>query len=138
VRIAHLHCADCFKGDAEFARLAILGKRLRRPVHGAVCDCQDLRAAFALAEGWVLMQVEVDDKENIIPAASRVLKCLDLRGKVVNGDALLAQRSLSIRIAEAGGDYLWAVKDYLDWPHAARVFKLAQRFVRVADGKELC
>jgi predicted transposase YbfD/YdcC len=30
---------------------------------------------------------------------------------VVTGDALLAQRSLSIQIVEAGGDYLWRIKD---------------------------
>ena len=33
-----------------------------------------------------------------------------MRGKVVTGDALLAQRELSVQVVNGGGDYLWAVK----------------------------
>ena len=61
-----------------------------------------LLAALLPDEGWVLFQVEVGSKENEIPATGRVLKCLDLRGKitevtlVITGDALLAQRELSL------------------------------------------
>ena len=36
---------------------------------------------------------------------------LDLTGVVVIGDALQTQRDLSIQIVEAGGDYVWFVKD---------------------------
>ena len=36
---------------------------------------------------------------------------LDLRGKIVTGDAMFAQRELSLQIVEAGGDYVWTVKD---------------------------
>lgn len=61
-------------------------------------------AAYLPEEGWVLMQVVVEGKENEITAAPRVLDCQDLRGKVVRGDALLAQRELSAQIVEAGGD----------------------------------
>ena len=55
----------------------------------------------------------VESKENEIVAAPRVLKSLDLRGKVVTADALLAQRDLSIQIVEAGGDAkrVWTIKD---------------------------
>ncbi|MGB8644444.1 MAG: ISAs1 family transposase [Anaerolineae bacterium] len=42
-----------------------------------------------------------------MPAAARLLKTLDLRGKIITGDALLAQRTLSIQIVEAGGEYIW-------------------------------
>lgn len=34
--------------------------------------------AFVPEQGWVLMQVEVDGKENEITAAPRLLKSLDL------------------------------------------------------------
>jgi predicted transposase YbfD/YdcC len=54
-----------------------------------------LLAAYLPAEGWVLYQVEVANKENEISAAPRVLKCPDLRGKVVTGDAMFAQHELS-------------------------------------------
>lgn len=59
----------------------------------------------------MLAQIQVSRKENEIPAAARVLKTLDLRGKIITGDALLAQRKLSLQIVRAGGDYLWIIKD---------------------------
>ena len=43
--------------------------------------------------------------------ASGLLAQLELRGKVVTGDALYAQRELSLRVLEQGGDYFWALKD---------------------------
>jgi predicted transposase YbfD/YdcC len=69
-----------------------------------------LLAAFLPGEGWVVVQVEVECKENEIVAAPPVLKALDLRGKIVTGDALLAQRELSVQIVAGGGDYVWTIK----------------------------
>ena len=43
--------------------------------------------------------------------ASGLLAQLDLKGKVVTGDALYAQRELSLRVLEQGGDYFWVLKD---------------------------
>ncbi|MCL4531684.1 MAG: ISAs1 family transposase [Actinobacteria bacterium] len=42
--------------------------------------------------------------------APEVLKGLDLKGLVVTGDALLAQRELCKQIVEQGGEYLFIVK----------------------------
>ena len=57
------------------------------------------------------MQMVVEkDKENEIIVAPKLLKCLDLRGKVVTGDAMHTQRHISIQIVEAGGEYVWIVK----------------------------
>jgi predicted transposase YbfD/YdcC len=141
-----------------------------------------LLAACFPAEGLVLMQVAVAQKTNEITAAPQVLNCLDLRGKIVMGDAMHTQRALSVQIVESGGDYIWyakdnqpslrqdieqtfqpevcgpgsspvptavecatqsdkghgriekrtltsstLLKDYLDWPHAAQVFKLERQ-----------
>ena len=47
---------------------------------------------------------------NEIPAARRILRRRDLRGKIVTGDALLTQRELSTRIVEGGGDYVWTIR----------------------------
>jgi predicted transposase YbfD/YdcC len=91
--------------------IALDGKTLRGSIAAGQTRGQHLLAAYLPAEGWVLFQVEVDGKENEITAAPRVLKCLDLRGKIVTGDAMFAQRELSLQIIEARGDYLWAVKD---------------------------
>jgi predicted transposase YbfD/YdcC len=54
--------------------------------------------------------MQVARHENEISASLHLLKTLDLRGKIVTGDALLAQRDLSRSIVEAGGEYLWTIK----------------------------
>ena len=170
--------------------IALDGKALRGTILAGQTHGRHLLAAYLPAEGWVLYQVEVANKENEISAAPRILKALDLRDKVVTGDAMFAQRELSRQIVEAGGDYVWTVKDnqsalrqdiallfqpeetvkgfspalkefrtaqtfnkghgreerrtltastelkdYLDWPTAAQVFKLERRIKRTADGK---
>ena len=86
------------------------GKTMRATIPAGKTKGVHLLAAYLPQEGWVLLQVEVGSRENEIPAAMRVVKQLDLRGKIVTGDALLAQRELSAAIVEAGGDYLWTVK----------------------------
>lgn len=91
--------------------LTLDGKTLRGTIPAGQTRGLHLLAAFLPGEGWVIVQVEVDRKENEIVAAPRVLKGLDLRGKIVTGDALLAQRHLSVQIVEAGGDYVWTIKD---------------------------
>jgi predicted transposase YbfD/YdcC len=86
------------------------GKKLRDTIPAGHTQGIHLLAAFLPEEGWVLLQIEVPAAENEIRAAPRRLKALDLRGKIVTGDALLAQRDLSTIIVEAGGEYVWTVK----------------------------
>jgi predicted transposase YbfD/YdcC len=69
-----------------------------------------LLAAYLPAEGVVLMEMEVSGKGSEIPTAPKLLKSIDLREKVVMGDALHTQRNVSIQIVEAGGDYIWLAK----------------------------
>jgi predicted transposase YbfD/YdcC len=90
--------------------VALDGKTLRGSILAGETHGLHLLAAYLCDEGWVLMQVAVGSQENEISAAPRVLGSLDLRGKVVTGDALLAQRELSVQVVNGGGDYLWAVK----------------------------
>ncbi len=70
-----------------------------------------LLAAYLPAEGLVLMQVEGGEKAAELTVAPRLLEVLDLRQKIVRGDALFTQRALSVQILEAGGDYVWTVKE---------------------------
>jgi hypothetical protein len=63
--------------------------------------------------GVVLKPVEVSTKENEISAAPKVLTNLDRTDTVVTGDAMFTQRDLSSQIVEAGGHYVWTVKDNL-------------------------
>jgi predicted transposase YbfD/YdcC len=69
-----------------------------------------LLAAYLPGEGVVLMEVAIEGKGCEIPGAAKLLKLVDLREKVVMGDALHTQRAVSIQIVEAGGDYIWFAK----------------------------
>jgi predicted transposase YbfD/YdcC len=91
--------------------ISLDGKTVRGTIPAGATQGLHQLAAYLPEEGWVLMQVVVERKENEITAAPRVLKCLDLRGKVVRGDALLTQQSLSTQIVEAGGEYVWIIKN---------------------------
>lgn len=57
------------------------------------------------------MQLAVGAKANELTRAPQLLRRLDLTGRLVTGDAMFAQRELSIQIVEAGGDYCWIVKE---------------------------
>ena len=92
-------------------QLTIDGKTLRGSIGTGETRGEHLLAAYLPGEGVVLAQVAVDRKENEITAAPRLLETIDLRDKVVSGDAMLTQRELSRQVVERGGDYLWSVKD---------------------------
>jgi predicted transposase YbfD/YdcC len=66
---------------------------------------------YGVESGVVLNQGNGLSKENEISAAPKVLAGVALRGKLVTGDAMFTQRDLSSQIVEAGGQYLWRVKD---------------------------
>jgi predicted transposase YbfD/YdcC len=89
--------------------LSIDGKVLR----GTLDEAQNgtyLLAAYLPSEGVVLMEVAIEGKGGEIPGAARLLHMVDLREKVVMGDAMHTQRAVSIQIVEAGGDYIWLAK----------------------------
>jgi predicted transposase YbfD/YdcC len=69
-----------------------------------------LMAAYLPSEGIVLMEVVVEGQGKEIPAAIELLNRIDLRGKVVMGDALHTQKAASKLIGAAGGDYIWYAK----------------------------
>ena len=95
----------------ESVLIAIDGKVMRGTISVEKPRGTYLLAAYLPEEGIVLMQVEAGSKENEITTAPKLLDCVDLRGKVVLGDAEQAQRKLSLQILEGGGDYLWTVKE---------------------------
>jgi len=89
--------------------LSIDGKVLR----GTLDEAQNgtyLLAAYLPSEGLLLMEVALAGKGGEIPGAAKLLKLVDLREKVVMGDALHTQRAVSIQIVEASGDYIWFTK----------------------------
>lgn len=105
--------ADYFDHQAQTSQaivIAIDGKVLRGTIEVGRNPGLHLLAAYLPEEGLVLMQVEVESEENEIVAAPRLVEALDLRGKVVIGDAMHTQRNLSIEIVSHGGDYIWTAK----------------------------
>jgi len=92
--------------------VAIDGKTVRGTITREDPFGLHLLAAYLPGEGIVLMQMAVEkDKENEIVVAPKLIDCLDLRNKVVTGDAMHTQRQLSTQIVAAGGDFVWIVKD---------------------------
>jgi predicted transposase YbfD/YdcC len=91
--------------------LAVDGKTLRGTIPTGHTRGVHLVAAYLPEQGVVLAQVAVDRKENEIVAVPKLVRHLNLTGTVVVGDAMQAQRALSIQVVEAGGDYLWFVKE---------------------------
>ena len=91
--------------------VALDGKTLRGTIPQDSTHGVHLLSAYAVSAGRVLDQEAVESKENELVAAPRLLARLPLRGRIVSGDAMFAQRSLSTQIVEAGGHYCWMVKE---------------------------
>ena len=86
-----------FDGQSQLSQeivIAIDGKSLRGTIELGQSQGLHLLAAYLPAEGLVLMQVEVERKENEIVAAPKLLETIDLRGKVVIGDSSRLVRSV--------------------------------------------
>jgi predicted transposase YbfD/YdcC len=92
-------------------QICLDGKTLRGTIASGESRGLHLLAAYWPGTGLVLCQVAVDPSTNEIGTAPQVLKALDLKGKIISGDAIFAQRDLSLLIGQAGGDYVWTVKD---------------------------
>ena len=85
-------------GDA----LAVDGKTLRG-IHGRRLPGVHLVAAYAHQSGIVVGQQAVGKKQGELAALAGLLEQLDLRGKVVTGDAQFTQRRECQRIVAQGG-----------------------------------
>jgi predicted transposase YbfD/YdcC len=91
--------------------LALDGKTLRGTGVSGHKEHDHILSLYGVESQHVLAQAIVDRKENEITVAPRVLEQVDLSGKVVTGDALLAQRKLSSQIIEQEGDFIWPIKE---------------------------
>src|SRR5919199_2410266 len=91
--------------------LAVDGKTLRGTIPLGQTQGVHLVAAYLPEHGVVLAQLAVDRQENESVVVPTLLAQLDLQGTVVVGDAMQTQRELSVQIVEAGGDYVWCVKE---------------------------
>ena len=91
--------------------LALDGKTLRGTGISGHQKNDHVLSLYGVESHHVLAQASVDRKENEITAAPRVLEQVDLSGKVVTGDALLAQRKPSSQIIDQDGDFIWPIKE---------------------------
>lgn len=90
--------------------VSIDGKTLRGTIPFGQKSGVHLMAAYLPSQGLVLAQVAVGSKTNEITAAPKLVKLFDLRGTVVTGAAMPAQRELSVQVVGDGGDFLWLLK----------------------------
>jgi len=98
-------------GKRGSIQLAIDGKTMRGTIPLGGTEGVHLLAVYQPQQGVVLAQMNVQKKGREITFAPTVLKQLDLRGVVVSGDAMFDRRTLSLKVVQAHGDYLWMVKD---------------------------
>jgi hypothetical protein len=82
--------------------IALDGKTLRG-IHGEEIAGVHLISAFAHQRGIVLAQRAAPGKGQELEAVRAVLESLDLKGQIVTGDALLAQRDICRTIKQKGG-----------------------------------
>jgi predicted transposase YbfD/YdcC len=86
------------------------GKIVRGTIDLEVSAGLCLLALYVPGEGITLAQLAIEKGQSEVSAAPTLLGWVDLRNKVVIGDALHTQRQVSIQIGKAGGNYLWTVK----------------------------
>jgi predicted transposase YbfD/YdcC len=98
-------------GEAGYQVVVTIdGKVLRGTIDLDPNDGLCLLAVFLPGEGITLAQVVVKNTQNEISVAPKALEFINLRNKVVIGDAFHTQRQISIQIGRAGGNYVWIVK----------------------------
>jgi predicted transposase YbfD/YdcC len=98
-------------GGQQSVLIAIDGKTMRGTIPKGTSKGVHLLAAYLPEEGIVLAQVAVPSKSNEISAAPELIRQIDLKNKVVCGDAMLTQRELSVQVMAEGGDYIWFLKE---------------------------
>lgn len=95
--------------DSEFKQIAIDGKSIRS-THGSTEGLLHLISAYSPEEKAVIAQVKSSLAGGEILGAKEALSRIDLKGKIVTGDAMFAQESLCKQITESKGNYLFKVK----------------------------
>lgn len=98
-------------GGQQSRLVTMDGKTMRGTIPKGCTQGTHLLAAYLPEEGIVLKQVMVESKENEISAAPQLVEALDLKNKVICGDAMQTQRQLSVEVLAKGGDYLWFLKE---------------------------
>lgn len=115
-------------GGQQSEAVVIDGKTMRGTIATGSSQGLHLLSAYLPEEGVTLAQEVVANHENELVAAPKLLAQLDLRGRVVSGDAMFTQRNLSVPVTGQGGDYLWFVKE-----NQPTLYEDVQRFFIVPE-----
>jgi predicted transposase YbfD/YdcC len=70
-----------------------------------------LLSVYDIQTGKVLVQMEVESKENEIVVAPQALEKVNLKGKIISADAMHTQQRFSAQVVGAGGNYIFPVKE---------------------------
>ncbi len=102
--------ALCLEANGKTRHIAIDGKTMRASKNGEG-KAEHVLSAFCSGLQMVLSHEASRGKGFEIPDALRLLERLDLKGQIVTGDAIFCQKSITAKIVEGGGDYVFPVKD---------------------------
>lgn len=90
--------------------LSMDGKTLRGTIPFGETRGTHLLTVYVPKQGLVLVQAQVDHKENEIVVAPKVLSQVNLCGAILIADAMHTQREVSRQIVAGGGHFIWFVK----------------------------
>lgn len=96
--------------DEQDVVLTMDGKTIRGTIPKGETRGMHLLSVYSPKQGLVLVEAEVDHKQNEIVVAPQLLAQLDIRGKIILGDAMHTQRAISSQIVQAQADYVWIAK----------------------------
>jgi predicted transposase YbfD/YdcC len=93
----------------EFEHIAIDGKSVRSTCHTAK-GLLHLVSAYSVETCGVLAQMKSVLVGGEIQSAENIVSRIDIKGKIITGDAMFTQHSLCNKIVDADGNYLFKVK----------------------------
>lgn len=100
---------SCLKKETELV-FSLDGKTVKGTIPFGESRGTHLLSLYVPGQGLVLVEAQVDQKENEIVVAPEILKQVCLEGVIVMADAMHTQRETSQQVVQAGGDYVWMVK----------------------------
>jgi predicted transposase YbfD/YdcC len=108
-RLMSQYHQSCLNRDTELV-FSLDGKTVRGTIPAGETRGTHLLSLYVPGQGLVLLEAQVDQKENEIVVAPEILKQVCLKGTIVIADAMHTQRNTSQQVLQAGGDYVWMVK----------------------------
>jgi len=108
--VADILGAVVLADNSDDRHIAIDGKTLRASKDGDG-RAEHVLSAFCGCLQTILSHEASRGKGLEIPDALKLLARLDLRDRIVTGDAIFCQRAIAQTVVDAGGDYLLPVKN---------------------------